>query len=191
MQVIICLWKSREHFSKTTYSTHINVCCYKNEYGAYFKCLLDLYNLKSRFVFTVYGPYGRPDMAYYKFCNLINKNNKIKVFNKGKHKRSFTFIDDAVNNLFLILKNAKKINTIKSPVLNIGNPKTRTLTEFINILEKKLFKKSKKKLLKRQPGDVLETKAIINFERKKLKFFFNTELEEGIEKFVKWHNSYH
>ena len=96
-----------------------------------------------------------------------------------------------MSNLFLILKNAKKINTIKTPVLNIGNPKTRTLTEFINILEKKLLMKSKMKLLKRQPGDVLETKAIINFERKKLKFFFNTELEEGIEKFVKWHNSYH
>ena len=141
--------------------------------------------------FTVYGPYGRPDMAYYKFCNLIKKNKTINVFNKGKHKRSFTYIDDAVSNLFLILKNAKKINTIKTPVLNIGNPKTRTLTEFINILEKKLFKKSKKKFLKRQPGDVLETKAIINFERKKLKLFFNTELEEGIEKFVKWHNSYH
>ena len=186
--------KSREHFSKNYLLQPISMyAATKMSMELISNVYLDLYNLKSigiRF-FTVYGPFGRPDMAYYKFCNLIKKNKTINVFNKGKHKRSFTYIDDAVSNLFLILKNAKKINTIKTPVLNIGNPKTRTLTEFINILEKKLLKKSRKKLLKRQPGDVLETKAIINFERKKLKFFFNTELEEGIEKFVKWHNSYH
>ena len=154
---------------------------------------LDLYKLKSigiRF-FTVYGPYGRPDMAYYKFCNQIKKNETIKVFNMGKHKRSFTYIDDAVNNLYQILKNSNKINTLETPVVNIGNPKTITLTKFISILEKKLFKRSKKKFLKRQPGDVLETKAIINFEKKKLKLFFKTELDEGITKFVKWHNNYH
>lgn len=154
---------------------------------------LDLYKIKSigiRF-FTVYGSYGRPDMAYYKFCNQIKKNEIINVFNKGKHKRSFTYIDDAINNLYLILKNSNKINTQKTPVLNIGNPKTVNLTKFISILEKKLFKKSKKKYLKRQPGDVLETKAIINFEKKKLKFQFKTELEEGINKFVNWHNKYH
>ena len=154
---------------------------------------LDLYKMKSigiRF-FTVYGPYGRPDMAYYKFCNQIKKNEIIKVFNMGKHKRSFTYIDDAVNNLYLILKNSKKINTMETPVLNIGNPKTITLTKFINILEKNLSKKSKKKFLKRQPGDVLETKAIINFERKKLKLLFETELGEGINRFVDWHNNYH
>ena len=121
----------------------------------------------------------------------IKKNEIINVFNKGKHKRSFTYIDDAINNLYLILKNSNKINTQKTPVLNIGNPNTVTLTKFISILEKKLFKKSKKKYLKRQPGDVLETKAIINFEKKKLKFLFKTELEEGINKFVNWHNKYH
>lgn len=109
----------------------------------------------------------------------------------GNHKRSFTYIDDAVNNLYQILKNSNKINTKESPVLNIGNPNTVTLIKFIEILEKKLLITSKKKYLKRQPGDVLETKAIINFERKKLKLFFKTELEEGIDKFVNWHNAYH
>ena len=186
--------KSREHFSKNYLLQPISMyAATKMSMELISNVYLDLYKMKSigiRF-FTVYGPYGRPDMAYYKFCNQIKKNETIKVFNMGKHKRSFTYIDDAVNNLYLILKNSKKINTMETPVLNIGNPKTITLTKFINILEKNLSKKSKKKFLKRQPGDVLETKAIINFERKKLKLLFETELGEGINRFVDWHNNYH
>tara|TARA_B100001057_G_C22772744_1_gene920287 strand:- start:267 stop:1220 length:954 start_codon:yes stop_codon:yes gene_type:complete len=186
--------KSREHFSKNYLLQPISMyAATKMSMELISNVYLDLYKMKSigiRF-FTVYGPYGRPDMAYYKFCNQIKKNEIIKVFNMGKHKRSFTYIDDAVNNLYLILKNSKKINTMETPVLNIGNPKTITLTKFINILEKNLSKKSKKKFLRRQPGDVLETKAIINFERKKLKLLFETELGEGINRFVDWHNNYH
>ena len=186
--------KSREHFSKNYLLQPISMyAATKMSMELISNVYLDLYKMKSigiRF-FTVYGPYGRPDMAYYKFCNQIKKNETIKVFNMGKHKRSFTYIDDAVNNLYLILKNSKKINTMETPVLNIGNPKTITLTKFINILEKNLSKKSKKKFLRRQPGDVLETKAIINFERKKLKLLFETELGEGINRFVDWHNNYH
>ena len=186
--------KSKEHFSKNYLLQPISMyAATKMSMELISNVYLDLYKMKSigiRF-FTVYGPYGRPDMAYYKFCNQIKKNKTIKVFNMGKHKRSFTYIDDAVNNLYLILKNSKKINTMKTPVLNIGNPKTITLTKFINILEKNLSKKSKKKFLKRQPGDVLETKAIINFERKRLKLLFETELREGINRFVDWHNNYH
>ena len=186
--------KSREHFSKNYLLQPISMyAATKMSMELISNVYLDLYKMKSigiRF-FTVYGPYGRPDMAYYKFCNQIKKNEIIKVFNMGKHKRSFTYIDDAVNNLYLILKNSKKINTMETPVLNIGNPKTITLTKFINILEKNLSKKSKKKFLKRQPGDVLETKAIINFERKRLKLLFETELREGINRFVDWHNNYH
>ena len=186
--------KSKEHFSKNYLLQPISMyAATKMSMELISNVYLDLYKMKSigiRF-FTVYGPYGRPDMAYYKFCNQIKKNETIKVFNMGKHKRSFTYIDDAVNNLYLILKNSKKINTMETPVLNIGNPKTITLTKFINILEKNLSKKSKKKFLKRQPGDVLETKAIINFERKRLKLLFETELREGINRFVDWHNNYH
>ena len=186
--------KSKEHFSKNYLLQPISMyAATKMSMELISNVYLDLYKLKSigiRF-FTVYGPHGRPDMAYYKFCNQIKKNETIKVFNMGKHKRSFTYIDDAVNNLYQILKNSNKINTLETPVVNIGNPKTITLTKFISILEKKLSKKSKKKFLKRQPGDVLETKAIINFEKKKLKLLFKTELEEGITKFVNWHNNYH
>ncbi len=187
--------KSKKHFSKNYLLQPISM------YAASKMCMelisnvyLDLYKMKSigiRF-FTVYGPYGRPDMAYYKFCNQIKKNETIKVFNMGNHKRSFTYIDDAIENLCLVLKNHKKIDTAENPVLNIGNPKTISLNTFINVLEKKLEKKSRKKYLKRQPGDVLETKAIINnFERKKLKLLFKTNLEKGIENFVNWHDSFH
>ena len=187
--------KSKKHFTKNYLLQPISM------YAASKMCMelisnvyLDLYKIKCigiRF-FTVYGPYGRPDMAYYKFCNQIKKKETIKVFNMGNHKRSFTYIDDAIDNLHLVLKNYKKIDTTENPVLNIGNPKTISLNKFINVLEKKLGKRSKKKYLKRQPGDVLETKAIINnFERKKLKLLFKTNLEKGIENFVNWHNSFH
>jgi len=187
--------KSKKHFTKNYLLQPISM------YAASKMCMelisnvyLDLYKIKCigiRF-FTVYGPYGRPDMAYYKFCNQIKKKETIKVFNMGNHKRSFTYIDDAIENLYLVLKNHKQIDTAENPVLNIGNPKTISLNTFINVLEKKLGKKSRKKYLKRQPGDVLETKAIINnFERKKLKLLFKTNLEKGIENFVNWHNSFH
>ena len=186
--------KSKKHYSKNYLLQPISMyAATKMSMELISNVYLDLYSIKSigiRF-FTVYGPYGRPDMAYYKFCNQIKKRETIKVFNKGKHKRSFTYIDDAINNLYEILKKSSKINSKESPILNIGNPKTINLTKFISILEKKLSLKSKKKFLKRQPGDVLETKAIINFEKKKLKFNFKTNLEKGIEKFVIWHNSYH
>ena len=89
------------------------------------------------------------------------------------------------------MKNAKKINTKTHPVLNIGNPITISLKKFITILEKILKKTSRKKYVKRQPGDVLTTKALINFEKRKLKFDFKTSLETGLQKFVAWHNIYH
>ena len=181
--------KSREHFSKNYLLQPISMyAATKMSMELISNVYLDLYNLKSigiRF-FTVYGPYGRPDMAYYKFCNLIKKNKTIKVFNKGKHKRSFTFIDDAVNNLFLILKNAKKINTVKNPVLNIGNPKTETLDKFIKIIEKNLSKKSKKIYKKKQLGDVLNTRSNNQIEKKLFNFKYEITLETGIKKFVSW-----
>ena len=187
--------KSKKHFSKNYLLQPISM------YAASKMCMelisnvyLDLYKIKSigiRF-FTVYGPYGRPDMAYYKFCKQIINGETIKVFNKGNHKRSFTYIDDAIDNLYLVLQNYKKIDTKLNPILNIGNPKTISLNTFIKVLEKNLGAKSRKKYLKKQPGDVLETKAIINnFEKKKLKLLFRTDLRNGIQNFVKWYKSFH
>ena len=152
-----------------------------------------LYKIKSfglRF-FTVYGPYGRPDMAYYKFTNLIRKNKTIEIYNKGNHKRSFSHIDDVVENLMKTIKFYKKININKNPVLNLGNPVTIKLKKFISILEQKLNKKAKRKYISLQAGDVIETKAIVNFEKKSLNYKFKIHLEKGLERFISWHKKYH
>ena len=148
----------------------------------------NLYNLKCvglRF-FTVYGPWGRPDMAYYKFCNLIYRNKKIKVFNKGNHSRSFTYIDDIIENILLIQKNLKKINFKKNNIFNLGNPNTISLNKFINLLEKNILIKAKKIYLRRQPGDVINTKSNIRVEKRLFNFKFRTNIEIGIKSFVKW-----
>ncbi len=152
--------------------------------NVYFK----LYKLKSvglRF-FTVYGPWGRPDMAYFKFCKLINEYKKIEVFNKGNHSRSFTYIDDLIDNIFLIKKNLKKINFHKNSVFNVGNPNTVSLKSFINLLEKNISIKVKKVYKKKQLGDVLNTKSNIKIEKKLFNLRFNTNLETGIKKFIEW-----
>ena len=148
----------------------------------------NLYNLKTiglRF-FTVYGPWGRPDMAYFKFCNLIKNNKSIEVFNKGNHYRSFTYIDDIIENLLSIQKNLKKVNYYKNNVFNIGNPKTVSLKKFIDLLEKNISLKVKKIYKKKQPGDVLNTKSNINIEKKLFNFKFKVDLELGLRKFINW-----
>lgn len=148
-----------------------------------------LYNLKSiglRF-FTVYGPWGRPDMAYFKFCNLMTKKKKIEIYNKGNHHRSFTFIDDVINNILLIKKNINKINFSKKNIFNIGNPKTVSLMKFVKLIEKNLSIKAKKTYKKKQPGDVINTRSKSKIEKKLFKFNFNTDIEKGIKKFVSWY----
>ena len=104
--------------------------------------------------FTVYGPYGRPDMSAYKFVNNILKNKKINVFNKGSHSRDFTYIDDVVNAIYKIIKSKKNNN---HEIYNIGSGNPISLKTYINEIEKYLGKKSKKKFDKLQKGDVLKT----------------------------------
>ena len=148
-----------------------------------------LYNIKCiglRF-FTVYGPWGRPDMAYFKFCKLIFENKKIEIYNRGKHFRSFTYIDDVINNILILSKKIKKINFNKNSIFNIGNPKTESLNRFIKLIEKNLNKKAKKIYLKKQPGDVYKTKSNNLIEQKLFKFEFKISLERGIKKFVNWY----
>lgn len=149
----------------------------------------NLYNLKCiglRF-FTVYGPWGRPDMAYYKFCKLILENKKIEVYNRGKHKRSFTYIDDIIDNVLLIKKHMNKINFQKLSVFNVGNPKNESLKKFINIIESNLKKKSKKVFKKKQMGDVVNTKSNNIVEKKLFKFKYKTDLKTGMKKFIYWY----
>jgi UDP-glucuronate 4-epimerase len=137
--------------------------------------------------FTVYGPWGRPDMSYYKFCNLVSENKAIEIYNYGNHSRSFTYIDDLVLNLIKIKDYIIKKKNISSDVYNLGNPKTIKLVTFIKTLEKIVGYSFKKKFIQKQPGDVNITKANLNIENKLFKLKFNYTLSSGLEKFYKWY----
>ena len=147
-----------------------------------------LYNLNTtglRF-FTVYGPWGRPDMAIFKFSKRIINNQYISVFNHGKMKRDFTFIDDIVNGI---------INSINKnyscEVFNLGNNKAEDIMEMIRILQSSLNKEVKIKYLDMQPGDVKNTFADISHAKDKLNYNPKISLKEGLPKFVKWYKSYY
>lgn len=137
--------------------------------------------------FTVYGPWGRPDMSYYKFCNLLSQNKPIEIYNYGNHSRSFTYIDDLVLNLFKIKDYVFKKKEISADVYNLGNPKTIKLITFIKTLEKIAGCTFKKKFIQKQPGDVKTTKANLNIENKLFKLKFDYTLASGLEKFYKWY----
>jgi UDP-glucuronate 4-epimerase len=149
----------------------------------------NIYKLKfvgMRF-FTVYGPYGRPDMSIYKFFNNILEDKKIDIYNYGNHKRSFTYIDDIILNINKIVINSDKNKYKKdSIVYNIGNPVSVSLFKLIKIIEAVLSKKVKKNLMAFQMGDVLKTKAYIGKEENRLDFKFKVNIEEGIKKFANW-----
>ena len=149
----------------------------------------NIYKLKfvgMRF-FTVYGPYGRPDMSIYKFFNNILEDKKIDIYNYGNHKRSFTYIDDIILNINKIVKNSVKNKYKKDTIVyNIGNPVSVSLFKLIKIIEAVLSKKVKKNLMPFQMGDVLKTKAYIGKEENKLDFKFKVNIEEGIKKFANW-----
>ena len=165
-----------------------------NENMAYaFSYLKNLPTTGIRF-FTVYGPWGRPDMALFKFTNKILNKKKIDVYNNGKMNRSFTYIDDAVKILEkIIYEIPKKQNKTKIPfnVLNLGSKKSISLKNFIKLIEKYLNIKSNKKLLPLQDGDSLSTKA----NTKKVKLLTglepSTKINDGIRKFIKWYKDYY
>lgn len=140
--------------------------------------------------FTVYGPLGRPDMALFKFVNLVNKNKPIELFNNGKHIRDFTYIDDVVNYIEKIIKIIPKGKTPYN-VLNIGSNKPKTLAYFISIIQKNLNKKIKINKIAFQKGDVYKTHADNSKIKKLLKKEFYTNFEKGIREFIGWHRKYH
>ena len=131
--------------------------------------------------FTVYGPWGRPDMSLYKFTKNILSNKKIEVFNHRNHSRSFTYIDDIVDNMLKIVAKLFMSQNPISKVVSIGNPKTVGLLKLISCIEKYTGKKAKKKFLPMQLGDVKSTKAHINKEIKLFKFTFKTNLDAGVQ----------
>jgi len=136
--------------------------------------------------FTVYGPWGRPDMALFLFVDAILKGQPIKVYNYGNMKRDFTYIDDIV---------AGTISAIERPmefeIFNLGNSNCVNLMDFIRIIEEELGMEAKKEFLPLQPGDVVETKADIQRSKELLDFEPKTDLRTGIRKFLDWYKSYY
>jgi len=166
----------------------------------------NLYNLPCtglRF-FTVYGPWGRPDMALFLFTKAILEDRPIDVFNEGRMSRDFTYIDDVVEGIFRVADKIPKPNvywnsnhpdpgTSFAPykIYNIGNNRPAELFEFIRILETQLGKKAKMNLLPMQPGDVPKTFADVDDLMRDVDFKPATSLKDGIRHFVKWYREYY
>jgi len=165
-----------------------------------------LFNLPTtglRF-FTVYGPWGRPDMALYKFTKLIENNQPIKVFNYGNMSRDFTYIDDVIESIYLLLNKPPKVNksfdyqnplpnTSWAPykIFNIGNSKPTNLSEYITAIEKNLGKKPKIIYEDLQPGDVEATFAETSSLEEWINFKPCTSIDEGVKNFVDWYLNYY
>ena len=148
-----------------------------------------LYSIKTTGVrfFTVYGPWGRPDMAYYSFTKKILNNETIDVYNNGDMWRDFTYIDDVINALEHIIP---RVPT--DPVIyNIGNNNPIRLLRFIEALEEVIGKKANKNFLPMQDGDVYQTYADISDLQRDFGITINTPIEEGLASFVAWYRSYY
>lgn len=135
--------------------------------------------------FTVYGPWGRPDMAYMLFADAIRRGKPIKVFNDGKMKRDFTYIDDIVSGIIAAIDLEASYQ-----IFNLGNHHPVELLRFIEILEDLLGKKAIKEFHPLQAGDVLETYADIAHSQELLKFNPKTHLEDGLAHFIAWYKNY-
>lgn len=143
--------------------------------------------------FTVYGPWGRPDMAYFKFTESILANKSITVYNKGKLARDFTYIDDIVNGITLVLEKGYKPNSgskSNAAIYNIGRGQPVELMDFINTIGKNLKKEVKLELLPMQDGDVYTTWADTSELQKNYNYEPKIDLEEGTKNFVNWYKSY-
>ena len=154
------------------------------------ECYSHLFDIKCiglRF-FTVYGPWGRPDMATFIFTkNIINKK-KIDVYNFGNMRRDFTYVSDIADGILGAIKLKKKI---KHKIYNLGNSNPEVLLDFINVIENTLKIEAKKNFIAIQPGDVPKTYADIKESVKDLKFNPKTKIEKGIQEFVKWYKKYY
>lgn len=134
--------------------------------------------------FTVYGPWGRPDMALFDFTRAIFAGETIKVYNHGDMTRNFTYIDDIVSGILTCLD-----ADLPYSLMNIGGDKEEKLTRFIEVIEENIGKKAKKKMMPMQPGDVKSTVADIRRLRK-LGWAPTTRIDQGIKNFVEWYQEY-
>ena len=166
-------------YAATKKSTELIAECYSH--------LFDIKCTGLRF-FTVYGPWGRPDMATFIFTKNILENKKIEIFNFGKMQRDFTYIDDIVQGILGSIKNR---NSANHKIYNLGNSNPEVLFEFVELIEKTLNVKAKKTLLPMQPGDVSKTFADIKESQKDLNYFPKVKITEGVPKFIEWYKKYY
>ncbi len=154
--------------------------------------------------FTAYGPWGRPDMALFKFTKAILDGKSIDVYNEGKMKRDFTYVDDIATSVLLVLDQIPVANahwnsdrpdpgSSSAPfrIYNVGNQQPTELLRFIEVLEEAIGIKAKKNLLPIQPGDVLDTFADVDSLKEAVGFCPSTPIELGIQRFVEWYRGYY
>ena len=148
--------------------------------------------------FTVYGPWGRPDMAYFKFVKNIFEGKPIEIYGNGEMYRDFTYIDDVVNGILAVLdRDPRKVNIdnfendVPWEIFNIGNNKVVSLEEFITVIENCIGKKAVKKYLDMQPGDMKLTFANIDKIKNNLDFDPLTSINKGLLEFVKWYKTFY
>ena len=183
--------KSNKEFHNTSEPLSFYAATKKtNEVLAYSYSNVHKISITGMRFFTVYGPFGRPDMALYKFANNIKKNKTITLFNNGNHNRDFTYVDDVVKAINLLIKKPPK-GKIPIRILNIGNSKSINLKKFVNIIEKNIGKRAKKKNLNMQIGDVKSTKSNIDLLSSIIKYKPKTNIEQGILIFLKWFDEYY
>lgn len=172
-----------------------------NELMAYTYSHLFSFRTTGLRFFTVYGPWGRPDMAPILFADAISKGNPIKVFNHGNLERDFTYVDDIVEGIVRVIDctapaNQQPVPSTQHPVTpysiyNIGNGNPIKLMNFIETMENAIGKKAKKEFLPMQPGDVFKTFADVNALKNDFGYAPSTSLKKGIGEFIKWYKSYY
>ncbi len=156
------------------------------------QCYSHLYRMPQtglRF-FTVYGPWGRPDMSPVIFAKAISQGMKVPVFNDGNMKRDFTYIDDIVSGVLSVLEKPP-ISDTPHRVLNIGNEKSENLMDYIAVMEKAFGKKADIEFLPMQPGDIKETYADITETTELTGYKPTTSIDTGIPKFIEWYKEYY
>ena len=153
----------------------------------------DLYKLKTIGIrlFTVYGPWGRPDMAYFDFTGKVLKGEPISLYNHGQLQRDFTYIDDIVNGFIKIIESKGQFTEENYKIYNLGNHDPVTLERFVKAIETAIGKKAVINFLPMQQGDVESTYADISESNKDFQFDPSTSIESGIKKFVDWYRGYY
>jgi UDP-glucuronate 4-epimerase len=176
-----CVQKPVSLYAATKITNELFANVYSQLYG--------LNTIGLRF-FTVYGPYGRPDMAYYKFTKSIIESKEISIFNNGLLSRDFTYIDDVVESIYLLLNDELKFEKLNN-IFNIGNSAPINLLDFVKTLEEIIGKKAKLRYVGMQPGDVHDTYSDSNLLSNLISFTPNTKISDGLKLFVNWYKSYY